>query len=290
MDIFSNSSGGRKKALFFGYGNNKKMYINSLKELFFFVAKSGKESVFASFRGSLSLEASLVIPILCMFLMSILLSVEMIRLQTNVFEALHQGTSVAFAKADDNEGILTAKNYLEKKERPYVVLKDGNQGIEFLNRSSIDTDGKIEIRADYAMRNFIDWIPLGKLKVTDSIYAHSFVGYRGGHYGDNADEDEEYVYVTETGNKYHLSSECTYIKLHPIAVDYSRIKEIRNNSGGKYYPCERCRPGKKGTVYITDDGESFHCDPGCSSLKRTVYLISLKEALENGYSPCSKCG
>lgn len=290
MGISRNSFGGKKKALFFGYRNSKKMYKNSLKELFFFVAKSEKESVFASFRGSLSLEASLVIPILCMFLMSILLSVEMVRLQTNVFEALHQGVSVAFEEGKDENIISVSKEYIEKKERPYVVLKNGENGIKFTNKSSIESDGIIDIQADYSMKTFVDWIPLGNLNVSDSIHAHSFVGYKGNRYVGERVTEDDYVYVTETGIKYHLSSECTYIKLHPIAVDYRMLKEIRNNSGGKYYPCERCRPGKKGTIYITDDGECYHCDPGCSSLKRTVNVIPLKEALKNGYTPCSKCG
>ena len=42
------------------------------------------------------------------------------------------------------------------------------------------------------------------------------------------------------------------------------------------------------TVYITKTGEKYHV-AGCRYLKKSSYAISLKEAKERGYSPCSVC-
>ncbi len=82
--------------------------------------------------------------------------------------------------------------------------------------------------------------------------------------------------------------ECTYLCVEIEAVKYEQIEDLRNFSGGKYYACERCRPLKAGTVYITSEGRSYHGQADCSSLKRTIYMVPLKEVAE--YDPCSKCG
>lgn len=288
MDTFKRWSEGKKNALFFWY--SKTTIKNLSKKNNVFVVCSEKESVFASFRGSMSLEASLVIPILLMFLMSILLSVEMVRLQSNVIEALHQGASVAFEKGNTCDAIEVARSFVEGKSRPYVVLKNQGVGLQLKDESSVEIDGYIRLEATYEMLPFVRWIPLGNLKTEDQIVAYSFVGYLGNSHIRQKETEDEYVFVTETGTKYHVMSECSYIKLHPTALDYSLLKKERNNSGGRYYPCERCRPSRSGIIYITKDGESFHSDMGCSSLKRTVSMIPLREARQSGYTACSKCG
>lgn len=43
------------------------------------------------------------------------------------------------------------------------------------------------------------------------------------------------------------------------------------------------------TVYITDTGEKYHSD-GCQYLRKSRHSISLKDAKNQGYSPCSRCG
>ncbi|MCF0150560.1 MAG: phosphate acyltransferase PlsX [Firmicutes bacterium] len=101
---------------------------------------------------------------------------------------------------------------------------------------------------------------------------------------------EEYVYVTLSGSKYHNSSDCIYLKTTPVCIDYDELVVKRNNSGGKYYPCERCKRAYSGVVYITWEGSKYHSESDCPSLKRTVNIITLKEALDNGYSACSRCG
>lgn len=42
------------------------------------------------------------------------------------------------------------------------------------------------------------------------------------------------------------------------------------------------------TVYITKTGAKYHAS-GCSSLKKSMIPISLKDAVSKGYEPCSKC-
>ena len=44
----------------------------------------------------------------------------------------------------------------------------------------------------------------------------------------------------------------------------------------------------KVTVYITKTGEKYHRD-GCSSLRRSRFAVSLKEAVERGFGACKIC-
>jgi hypothetical protein len=42
------------------------------------------------------------------------------------------------------------------------------------------------------------------------------------------------------------------------------------------------------TVYITKTGSKYHSE-GCSYLKKSSYAISLKDAIDRGYTACSRC-
>ena len=42
------------------------------------------------------------------------------------------------------------------------------------------------------------------------------------------------------------------------------------------------------TVYITKTGEKYHRD-GCSSLRRSKFAVSLKDAVARGFEACKNC-
>jgi hypothetical protein len=44
----------------------------------------------------------------------------------------------------------------------------------------------------------------------------------------------------------------------------------------------------KVTVYVTDSGSKYHTD-GCRYLKSSKNAITLQQAKERGYTPCSVC-
>ena len=102
-------------------------------------------------------------------------------------------------------------------------------------------------------------------------------------------EDEETVYITETGMVYHRDYHCNYLELSARMVPAEIVEDLRNESQGKYYPCERCaHKGAGSGVYITDYGDRYHTSLSCSGLKRTIYAVPLSEAVGKG--ACSKCG
>ena len=220
-------------------------------------------------KAGMALEGSMVFPVFLFFIMTILLSLEAVRFQSQVQEALHQtGNKNAFLEYQ-------------------VKYLGGEEGI-YLQDLSVLKEGKIEYKISYELKPFINWIPIGKIIINDRFFSHGWIGYVNGSEQEKEGETEIYVYITQTGRKYHLLRECTYLCVEIEAVKYEQIEDLRNFSGGKYYACERCRPLKAGTVYITSEGRSYHGQADCSSLKRTIYMVPLKEVAE--YDPCSKCG
>lgn len=103
----------------------------------------------------------------------------------------------------------------------------------------------------------------------------------------NAGSKTDYVYIASSGQVYHLYEDCTYLKLSIQSVDYEKLSTLRNDSGGIYYACERCRPDASGVVYVTSDGNRYHRNLSCSGLKRQVQKISKDDVTDK--TVCSRC-
>ena len=54
----------------------------------------------------------------------------------------------------------------------------------------------------------------------------------------SGEEQEEYVYITENGTVYHRERNCTHLTLSIELAGKDEVGQLRNESGGKYYPCE----------------------------------------------------
>lgn len=244
-------------------------------------------------RGGMALEGSLALPVFLFFMMTVLLGLEAVRFQSNVQEALHQAGNrrayleyqVRYLGGERTDAFGQMREYLADQLYPYLCVAGGESGVAFKDASGME-DGRIEFWVEYGIKPFIGWLPIGQIRIRDRFVSHSWTGYSG---TENHSEEKEdtYVYVTRTGSKYHLSYNCTYLRVQVQSVSCELVSSLRNGSGGKYYACQRCRPGKGGAVYITGDGSSYHGEADCPALKRTVYMIALSEA--NGYGACSKC-
>ena len=279
--------------------SDSKIIIPSLITFKKTITMSKKRAFFPSsvrLKGSMALEGSMVLPIFLFFMMTVLLSLEAVRIQSNVQEALHQaGNESAFTqnrvetqeryKIDAAEKITA---YVRKQRFPYLCVAEGEDGIKVQDYSSVDVNGLIYLKVHYKLKPFIQWIPIGDIVFEDEYYSHAWTGFQGNEDTGQNKEEDVYVYITKTGSKYHTTYKCTYLQVPIKAVSDKQISEIRNAAGRKYYPCERCRPKESGMFFVSEDGSRYHGRSDCASLKRTVYMISLSKA--QGYTPCSKCG
>lgn len=269
-----------------------------------------RASFFASskLKASMSVEAAFVLPLFMFFIIQVMSAINMIGIQSRLSAALHQtGNKMAFAgyayeKAAGNlsvDGIVSvaltelyAKNqiidYVGKGMLDKSCVKNGAAGLRFTGTSIMEEDDIIEIRISYYVEPLFKILGFDGFLMNQRYYGRGWTGYDVLDGIENFEENDPMVYITETGTVYHTNRDCTYLNLVITAVDAADIKNSRNQSGGKYFPCGICaKNAASGSVYITAQGSSYHKSINCSGLKRTIYTIPLSQA--GGRRMCSKC-
>ena len=213
-------------------------------------------------------------------------------------KALEELFSNAVAYAGDSlaEGYLNdlAADYFDDNDKKLSCVKNGTAGICF-SSSNLLGGGEITVSATYTFSFPLDFFKISDKSICQKITINAFSGSEweitdefekesGG--GSEADV----AYVTENGTVYHLDKDCIYITTRFYGTDLNGIEDLRNKSGGKYYPCERCDDTPAGTVvYISDYGTVYHTHNDCPAMIRNVREMPLSAAAES-YAPCSKCG
>lgn len=161
-------------------------------------------------------------------------------------------------------------------------VRGGRLGIS-LARSEF-SGNYICLQADYRMR-----LPLGLFGMRDIPMAQRLTCRKWT--GEDFSEEDEIVYITKKGSVYHRERSCSYLSPSVTQADVGEILELRNASGGKYYPCAKCVKGKKlpdKRVYVTKYGSRYHGKKNCSEIARTAVAARLAEVKDR--RACSKCG
>lgn len=260
-------------------------------------------------KASITVEASIVLPIFLFAVISLLSMIDIIRFQSNMEAAIHQtGKKMAvYAYAYDKivssdskildliESIGFSSFYVKEQVEKelgegYIEaspVKGGKKDISFL-LSKIMEDDMIDIIASYQVRPTVSIIKVSSMKMVNRCRMRAWTGYDNTRSLTQGSLGEPMVYVTETGIVYHMNRNCTHLSLSIKAATPKEIEQKRNEAGGKYYACERCGKEQGGSVrYITGQGNRFHTSLHCSGLKRTISIIPLSKAL--GKTPCERC-
>lgn len=235
--------------------------------------------------GSLTVEAALTLPIFLFSMIMVLFLFRIMQAQYIVGNSLDQAVAeislMGRITEKQAESLVKAKFYKEllAQDCPLSEIKYGIAGFSWkgtkVNADDIDTSVTYHIQ--FPLRFF----GAKSIKLSDGCRMHRWRGNRNGSDGCG---DGEWVYITPTESVYHVSRECTHLRLSITAVSVKKAKEK------SYNPCGHCVRGKKvGTiVYITSTGYCYHMKVNCSGLKRTVYMI-LKENV-GSKRPCLRCG
>lgn len=126
--------------------------------------------------------------------------------------------------------------------------------------------------------------------IVNGCVMHKWIGYDPGDAdGMENGGKEEMVYITASGEAYHLRRGCIYLNPSVSLVARAEAQNCRNSEGKVYTACSICG-GDSDIVYIAQSGERYHSTAGCSGLKRTVECVSLPEALARGRHACPGCG
>lgn len=233
----------------------KTLQIPYIQTVFFKDMRTGRRtSLCTSKKGSMTVEASLVLPFLLFAVTALLYLFSFTSVQAKESRELTERAE-----------LLAVTVGCTRESDPYIRLSE----------------------ADLIQLPFSSLFS-GRKPVTRNVVVRAWVGYTGESFQNRA--GETIVYITPTGSVYHKSRDCTYLRLSIRQVSTQDLSGERNQSGSRYTPCIYCvrRGWSGGTAYITDYGTSYHSSTGCQGLKRTVTAIPLSQA--GGRHACSRCG
>lgn len=243
-------------------------------------------------KGSITVEASLVVPLFFLAIVSLFYMMEVMAVRT----AVRSGMQYAAKKASEQSYLLPAVTP-QSLQRDIVksvgdsrlnrsIVAGGSEGIRCEASSMSAVTGILDLRISYDILLPIPLFEVPPVKMEERMRVKGWTGYIRTGFGG---ADDTTVYITETGMVYHVDYHCTYLELSIKMVPVSALPKLRNEGQGKYYACGQCVKGKpSGNVYITDTGDHYHSSLGCSGLKRTVYAVPLAEAAGKGV--CRRCG
>lgn len=237
-----------------------------------------------------TLEAAVILPLLACFFVSILFFFRVMQVQLEVQKALNDtGRQLAVCGMSDEAVPAAAWALLQKelkgREEAERYIRGGSAGISLL-RSDFRGE-ELCLNAEYQIRLPIGIFGIDGYRVEQQAVCRKWIGWNGSSAADAADT---WVYVTESGTVYHTARSCTHLALSVHTADYATVAFLRNEDGERYNACEHC--GKNavtgGKVYIADHGNCYHTDPGCSGIRRTVFMVRLSDVA--GRRKCSRCG
>ncbi len=267
--------------------------LNYLTSINPYIKQSAKALQRARYKASFTVEAAFVLPLFLFAALVVLGIFPALKLQTQVNAGLQYAARMTASACHDEEGSavttlvsvaeerLLFKKYLNDHGYESSVLANDLESIVLYDESS--GEDYVTLVASYDAKLPIAFWKLSSLPVTQCVKMKKWTGADP---GEDDCENGEYVYITPTGSAYHTSADCPYLKLSTRSVSLSAVDTLRNKSGGIYYPCSCYNGGS--LVYITDYGTEYHSDLNCSSLKRTVYKVSVDEV--GNRHACSKCG
>ena len=281
-----------------------------------------KEKLMPSLKGaylkaSATVEGALVIPIVLFAILTIIYLLQVVAIETRInaalFETARRCSSYAYiyenateiptsadsssntikeiAMSGINDGIFLGM-FIDTLGSDFASknhIVGGNAGFVILRSSILNNNSQIKVCIDYVISNPFDIFGFGLIKRKAEIVTDGWLGEDKDAFEEfSDDEDEEYVYITKDGEVYHKDLSCTYISRDILSTSLSNIKNLRNESGAIYYPCDFCKGEiNTGTVYYTSYGTRYHNLEECSQLHREVLRVPLSSVA--GRRPCSKC-
>lgn len=275
--------------------NNKKrsetlqVRIPEIKKL------KSRKRVFFSASASLTLEASLVLP-LFLYAGVILMTLFQVmdvhrRVQAeaeHICESIGQAVYMSkYAEESEFFSAVLAYEYAEftlggkLKQMPVQKVS--------LGRSRLLTDGEtMDLIVDYEISLPFSVFGLKAVKQTNRSFRRAWVGEEGKYKAaEDGREDTTIVYVGKNSTRYHISSTCHYLYNDLTAVPANDIGSRRNKEGRTYSPCARCENEIRSTVYIMPSGRHYHSTPSCSAIN--AYVSEAVKSEVEYMGGCSYC-
>jgi hypothetical protein len=244
-------------------------------------------------KGFITVEAAIFLPVFIIGVLTIAYLIKFMSIQEGVFHTLTDESRVLSSEAVLNPVSIGFESKL--KSRIYGEYGNNISDLNLENFRYLYANGErgmISMDLDYNINVKLP-IPFYKtMPVSESLIFRGFVGqktYRASIQFEEMEKEKEsnIVWVfPRSGGRYHKES-CTYISSKP------REMLMSNSIRGRYESCSLCHSSnlKNGTlVYCFPKyGEAYHAG-SCPTVDKYVISMEKEEAIEKGYTPCSKCG
>ena len=258
-------------------------------------------------KASVTVEAALVLPMMIIFSLQLFSAFEMMTVYCRMESALGETAAEVATLLYALQGEQTAENSLLISEtfvREEIIRKVGISEINNsvikggilglgLFRCDVAKDGEnVDLILTYLVSPRYSAGLMGNMTLVNHCKIKVWNGFEKSPGEDSEKaEDEQTVYVTETGKAYHLYRNCSYLMTDTECVLGEELEGRRNEDGGKYYACELCSKGvslEDGDVcYIASWGNRYHVNPVCGALFKNVSEISINDV--GNRHLCNRC-
>ncbi len=243
-------------------------------------------------KGSLTVEAILVLPLCMMVIVGLMTCFPLLRLQLQLQSVLVQTVQMQAVYAGTQEegdaSWLGAEGELlalcQKEQVDLDQVTAGMLGLHLF----LDTEGNEVLHAILTYQFQLPFLS-GRLGRVTCVQQCRCRIWNGTVYVENPDT-EHLVYYTEYGTVYHTYLDCTYLKLSIHQIPVNQLPDARNEAGARYRACELCgKDAVKDGYYITTQGDCYHTRLTCPGLSRYIKTVELETVLEQGMRECSRC-
>ena len=261
-----------------------------------------RASFFASCRASVTVEATLILPVFLYAVCSLMGLGQLLQLEGRIHFAASQTLrgcadqqAAAYYYHTPDKGDIPHNNaggvfpeesfsrYFQEDNLCRSFVKGGRGGIRSRLIPDRDREESLTLITSYTLQ-----IPFPLTKsfpFSRKIVLRQRIPSGYLEYTDREEEEDRIVYIARNGMVYHTSPQCSYICVR--IRDQQRIRDIIRQSAWK--ACAHCvRKGSiPGSVYLTAGGSHYHYRLTCSSLKRTIRAVPYREV--RGMRKCSRC-
>ncbi len=271
------------------------------------------KKVFLSVSGSFTLEAVMCLTLFIFAAVCLILPMKIMNTERKLQAALEEMgedfSQYAYLENELKKGIMPAgagdfakefcKYFVSGAAKGYAQVKIMEHVDTFsvekihMLRSQVLEDGEtIDLIVDYEIRLPFPVLGIPALKRTLRCKRRAWIGKEGKDYkeggGTSENQKDVIVYVGKNSTRYHKSRSCHYLANNLTGVKKDQVKDLRNESGGKYYPCGVCGKNGGSIVYIMPNGSSYHSGKNCTAIVAYARTVKLSEVEYLG--ACSYCG
>jgi len=266
-----------------------------IKEIFLFSSGAGA----AKSKGSMTIEAALLIPIFLFFFLHLSGAMEMLwlhgKLEAALWNAGNQLTlyadifsetaealpdvGISYLLVNNQVASYIGQDYLENSPLVY-----GAAGLNYLRSEYLNEEECLDVIVTYQVKPSLSIFPFPYRRMTNRYYGRVWTGY------DVSLEKNRvrYAYMTPYGEVWHMIPQCSYIFHEVKSVSAGLVGKKKNAEGRIYEACEFCCDEKCGDyIYVTAGGEKYHYNRKCTAIFKEVIAVEWEE--REKFRGCSRC-